>query len=49
MKAPLMVIALAMTLAGCSTTSLKTAEQSVVPSPTPAVTKDLTIEAEGRN
>jgi hypothetical protein len=48
MKAPLMVIVLAMTLAGCSTTSLKTAEQSVVPSPTPAVTKDLTIEAEGR-
>jgi hypothetical protein len=48
MKAPLMVIALAMTLAGCSTTSLKTADQSVVPSPTPAVTEDLTIAAEGR-
>jgi len=49
MKAPLMVIALAMTLAGCSSTSLrKSNEQAAIPSPTPAVTKDLTIEAEGR-
>jgi hypothetical protein len=50
MKVPMLTIALICALtAGCSSTSLrKTEEQATIPSPTPAVTKDLTIAAEGR-
>jgi hypothetical protein len=50
MKVPMLTIALICALtAGCSSTSLRKAEeQATIPSPTPAVTKDLTIAAEGR-
>ena len=50
MKVPMLTIALICALtAGCSSTSLRKAEeQATISSPTPAVTKDLTIAAEGR-
>lgn len=50
MKVRMLTIALICALtAGCSSTSLRKAEeQATIPSPTPAVTKDITIAAEGR-
>jgi hypothetical protein len=50
MKVRMLTIALICALtAGCSSTSLRKAEeQATISSPTPAVTEDLTIAAEGR-